>query len=303
MPTSRKRKRNGPNNGYRNRNRTHNNNNRRRQALSFVARKAINEGYGDDIENPLAEVVYDFPELRNAKLKGRGPQRRTPAMFRAQKGNVTGPFGLNKMSLGYGRVNQKNAVGRTAFAQAIAANQYEAAAHLLGKGADVDAKDRGRSTPLMSECRRGNLAAVRFLIENGADVNARDGLGDPVLFHSFLQIDCLRELLENGADVNGQSTLDGFTGLMRAIRTGRPAVIRVLLENGADVNLVTGGQNALTVTRTLLARMTTTVNNLTQLRAAGGIIDEQLYDRVVRALVSLSEIDDILEAAGAVAVG
>eukprot|EP01138_Halocafeteria_seosinensis_P008781 gb/GECG01008975.1/.p1 GENE.gb/GECG01008975.1/~~gb/GECG01008975.1/.p1 ORF type:complete len:1407 (+),score=241.60 gb/GECG01008975.1/:1-4221(+) len=49
------------------------------------------------------------------------------------------------------------------------------------------------------------------------------------------RLDDVRELIENGADINARDR-DGFTALHRTCVTGKTNVIKVLLEHGADVN-------------------------------------------------------------------
>ena len=47
----------------------------------------------------------------------------------------------------------------------------------MGKGADIDAHVIGDETPLINATRYGHLSMVKFLVEQGADVNkaVRDG--------------------------------------------------------------------------------------------------------------------------------
>ena len=52
---------------------------------------------------------------------------------------------------------------------------------LIDKGADVKAKDNTGRTALTYAALRGNLDVVKFLIEKGLDVKARDKVGRTVL--------------------------------------------------------------------------------------------------------------------------
>lgn len=211
-------------------------NNNKRQALSFVARQAINKGYGHNIEAPLEEVLYNFPEVRAARSKkGSRKTGRTPSMYRAHKGNVTGPYGLNTMMIHKTTVNKKNDRGMTSFAHAIVAGQLEAAKYLLDKGANIDEKNYSyiEETPLMLACDTGNAEAVRFLVENGADVNARDKRDRPVIFHAINSIDCMRVLLDNGVDIETR-VKENYTTLECAVHMNNVDAVRFLVGRGAN---------------------------------------------------------------------
>ncbi len=52
---------------------------------------------------------------------------------------------------------------------------------LLGKGADVNAKDQNSDTALMKASQNGRLEIVKLLLKRGADVNLKDRSGDNAL--------------------------------------------------------------------------------------------------------------------------
>ena len=85
----------------------------------------------------------------------------------------------------------------------------------------VRAGDRREATPiapdLVTAIRNEDAQAVRNLIDNGADVNARDGEGNtPLILASFYASpECVALLLEKGADVNAANKA-GVTALIRA---------------------------------------------------------------------------------------
>jgi len=112
---------------------------------------------------------------------------------------------------------------------------------LLSKGAKVDARSKlGRTPLLIAAAYDGATEAARLLIENGADVNARDKGGISVLEQaaSSNHIELVRLLLAKGATVN---TADegGFTPLMAAAGNGdrNADLVKLLLAHGAAVNL------------------------------------------------------------------
>jgi ankyrin repeat protein len=52
---------------------------------------------------------------------------------------------------------------------------------LLQNGADVDARDNGRATPLHRAASKGDIEIIGLLLNAGADVNAKDCLGQTPL--------------------------------------------------------------------------------------------------------------------------
>ena len=74
------------------------------------------------------------------------------------------------------------------------------------------------------------------MLEHGADANARDPLGSPILTlvasAETMPVDFVKELLSRGADVNARNPL-GETALEVARRHGHTAVVDALLQAGA----------------------------------------------------------------------
>ena len=57
---------------------------------------------------------------------------------------------------------------------ACAEGDIIAVKEFLSRGANVNASDRDRNTPLMVACRHCHPHVVEYLLQNGADVNAKD---------------------------------------------------------------------------------------------------------------------------------
>ncbi|MCL2153952.1 MAG: ankyrin repeat domain-containing protein, partial [Oscillospiraceae bacterium] len=124
---------------------------------------------------------------------------------------------------------------------------------LIQEGADVNAFDSNRFTPLMIAAEKNtNPEVIRILIEGGADVNAtfsytifgfkteyieRLGYTPWMLAVRYNpNPEVLRVLIENVADIN-YTDRKGFTPLVIAAEFNKNLeVLRVLIERGADVN-------------------------------------------------------------------
>jgi ankyrin repeat protein len=109
---------------------------------------------------------------------------------------------------------------------------------LLKKGADVNAKDEhGRPVLVLAaeSDRRGRTKMVKLLLEKGADVNAKDQSGRTPLMKATEtgSLEMVKLLLDKGADVNVKDER-GETALKRAYRN--TAIAELLLNKGADVN-------------------------------------------------------------------
>jgi hypothetical protein len=84
------------------------------------------------------------------------------------------------------------------------------------------------------------VAVVRLLLEHGADPNARDLHGNPVLVRACegperrASRQIVDLLLDAGADINGRGEQ---TPLVHAVAYNRPQLVEALLRRGADVNL------------------------------------------------------------------
>jgi len=132
---------------------------------------------------------------------------------------------------------------------------------LLDNGADVNAKNWGKSTALMNASRGGHVDVVKLLLDNGADVNAKSGSGWTALMNASHNDQSVTNapiivtmLLDNGADVNDTMEYgisinmyndditfkvikDSPSALTWATAKNNFDVIKILLDRGGDVNI------------------------------------------------------------------
>ena len=124
--------------------------------------------------------------------------------------------------------------GQAPICNAIASGDIEKVRQLIGADADLNT-DCGGYLLLHKAIRERELEIMRFLIEAGADVNARDSSGHPPLYRAFGEPEIVQILIEAGADVNAR---DGWGDplLNTPVAWGYPDTVRLLLDAGADVN-------------------------------------------------------------------
>jgi len=143
-------------------------------------------------------------------------------------------------------VQGKDAGGSTPLHHAAGYGPLANVEWLINKGADVNAKNNRRSTPLHWAIH--DEAKVRLLLSKGADVNTKQAQGRTPLFLAAMLGDgvpIMRLLFARGADPNLTSA-NGQTPLMMAAARGNIEAIRLLIERGAQVNARDGaGETAL----------------------------------------------------------
>ncbi len=122
-----------------------------------------------------------------------------------------------------------------------AANQDATAVRLLlADGVDVNARRADGATALLLAAHRDDLEMVDLVLRAGADVNAADDHGVTPLERAGenASLAMVERLLAVGADANAAQT-SGLTPLMTAARTGSIDVVQALLTAGANTNAAT----------------------------------------------------------------
>lgn len=121
--------------------------------------------------------------------------------------SMEGSFKAAKFLIDHGAsINSRAITGATPLHVAATFDRPDICKLLIANGAQVDARDNTNLTPLIQVCDRcSNLATLKILLENGADINAFDD--------------------------------DGDTGLHLAAASGRSFMVSFLVENGAFVDV------------------------------------------------------------------
>lgn len=142
--------------------------------------------------------------------------------------------------------------GRTPLHTAIRAWNYPAARSLLENGADAEAKDRRKSTPLRmlltsnaDSQTSGEMA--KLLVEKGADVKSKDRSGVPMIHRAVRGLafgraadeNLTRSLLESGADPAAQDRYSRtpLHLVIQFVHKDRQASFtRMILDHGVDLD-------------------------------------------------------------------
>ncbi|MHC9538073.1 MAG: ankyrin repeat domain-containing protein [Vulcanimicrobiota bacterium] len=144
-----------------------------------------------------------------------------------------------------GAVEERDAGGMTALHYAAQNGNFLAVNLLVSNGADVNALNMSRATPLHCTVIRSSehgadnnyLEIVNTLLDRKAKINAGDDRSFTALHYavaSRCNAEMIKLLIDRGADVNAPDE-EGNTPLHLAARNGYPDVVAMLTARGADI--------------------------------------------------------------------
>lgn len=109
--------------------------------------------------------------------------------------------------------------------------------YLINNGADIRAKDKKGISILTHAARTGNLNVIKNLVGNGANVHVKSPRGITPLYAAAINghNDIVEFLLSQGAEIDVKLN-DGETPLMAAVWNGQVETVALLIHKGADVN-------------------------------------------------------------------
>jgi ankyrin repeat protein len=133
-------------------------------------------------------------------------------------------------------VNAQTKGGESALLRALNINERDISILLIESGADVNHSDTRGNTPLLiaSQPGHGEVKVVETLLSHGADVMAKNKLGDTALMNALhgRYKDIAEMLILRGADINAKN-LRGETPLKIAKQNSLTEIIQILISNGA----------------------------------------------------------------------
>ena len=119
------------------------------------------------------------------------------------------------------------------FTKAIAIGDMPLAMASLPEG-DVNGRDDEKNTALLVVSGNGYMNLTRYLLEMGADVNAKNIWGADALMRAVMggYLGTSRVLLDNGVDLAARQ-IEGATAHTLALMAGHSVIASVLKEAGA----------------------------------------------------------------------
>ncbi|MBU0728645.1 MAG: ankyrin repeat domain-containing protein [Proteobacteria bacterium] len=189
---------------------------------------------------PLMDAAYKgFPRIVELLLKAGAAvnavnnDMMTALFFAVQKNNkvVVGILVRN----GADPNIASNELGRaTCLGFALVKGYIEIARILIESGADINASDK-YGTPLILAIKGHFKGTARLLLEKGASIHLSNAFGQTPLMWAAREdeIDFVELFLEQGADPSLRSK-DGASPLMSAALGGNPDIVNLLLQKGAD---------------------------------------------------------------------
>ncbi|HVB37923.1 MAG TPA: ankyrin repeat domain-containing protein, partial [Vicinamibacterales bacterium] len=144
-------------------------------------------------------------------------------------------------------------------------------------------------TPVADAAMRGDRAAVKSLLEQGADVNAAQNDGMTALHWAAVEGDLplAQMLIYAGADTHATTRLGGYTPLDIAAKDGHADIVQALLKGGADPRSV----NAYGTTSLMLAAASGSVPAVTALVEAGADVNAREHVHGETALMLAAAYD------------
>jgi ankyrin repeat protein len=104
----------------------------------------------------------------------------------------------------------------------------------------LESQDGDGNTPLISACwgppaNIPHAAIANYLIDKGANVNARNRNGGSPLYFAHRSFDLMQRLIAKGADINVRAYGD-LTPLHQAVSSGNLKTVKLLIDHGAALN-------------------------------------------------------------------
>jgi hypothetical protein len=137
------------------------------------------------------------------------------------------------------RFGPDDASKQAEFFEALQEHKFDAAAVMLKDGANPSPTCalNYRCQPLATAAMDGDLEVMKFLIDNGADLDGYNSFDDVALIYALenQQIEAAKFLVESGANVNIPNIF-GFSPFVGAPASGDVELLTLMIQNGAELD-------------------------------------------------------------------
>ena len=164
------------------------------------------------------------------------PEADRTLSFAVEKGDIKAALKAN-----YDGANlNKERNGTTLLHYASRYSSKELIELLIDNGADVNARNKEQSTPLLGAVAEGRMNIVELLVNKGADVSAKYKRGRTALHDAaaYGHKGICEILIAEGVNIN-EGSWDGTTSLHNAAQNGNKDVVEILIAEGANLNVRT----------------------------------------------------------------
>ena len=121
--------------------------------------------------------------------------------------------------------------------KAVAEGNLVQVKDLLAQGVEINARDKGKQTPILVAAQHKHYELVEYLAKEGADINAQCNKNlNPFLYGCISDdLRLVKLMVGLGADLT-RLTRFGGNGLTPAAEKGHESIVKFLLEN-TDINV------------------------------------------------------------------
>jgi ankyrin repeat protein len=130
----------------------------------------------------------------------------------------------------------RNINGLTPIALAYELHRFEILKYLLDNGGDIEEQDFLDETLLFKAFYENKINCIDFLIKNGADIKCERRYGITPLFKAGIEnkISSITTMLLYGMDINSKNIITGDTLLHIAVTNNYPDLAKFLVQNGIN---------------------------------------------------------------------
>ena len=210
--------------------------------LSAGATKPIKDVCGNTwlhyaVFEPFSKEVLQTVIDLGADVNATNTSNTTALMLASKKGNIDA---INVLLDAGANKAIKDANGSTWIHYAVDGNcSKEVLQVIVDNGAEVNATNKQNCSTLMMASQKGNVDAMRLLLNSGANYDIEDNYGNTWLHYAVDGGCCkiLQTAIDLGANVNAANTQHHKTALILASEKGNLDAINVLLDAGAKQSI------------------------------------------------------------------